>query len=69
MHEALVGTGRKRMRALGRDGGFGGHAGVADAVGAGHGGQFEPLGHVAGQAHLLVDLDPVAVAHDPASVP
>jgi hypothetical protein len=53
MHEALVGPGGKRMRALGRHGGFRGHAGVADAVGAGHGGQFEAVGHVAGRPTSL----------------
>ena len=52
------------MRALGGHGGLRGHAGVANAMRAGHGGQVEARRHVARQAHLLVDLDAVAAAHD-----
>ena len=36
MHEALVASGREGMRAVGGDGQFGRHAGMADAVGPGH---------------------------------
>jgi hypothetical protein len=64
VHEALVGPGGKRMRALGRHGGFGGHAGMADAMGARHGRQAKAVRDIAGQPHFLVDLDPVAIAHD-----
>jgi hypothetical protein len=58
VHEALVGSGGEGVRPGGGDGRFRRHAGVADAVGAGHVGDPEAGGHVLGQAHLLVDLDP-----------
>ena len=63
MHEALVGAGGERVRAHGGDGGFRGHAGVADAVGAGHLRELEAGGDVLGQADFLVDLHGVAEAH------
>ena len=53
------------MRAKRGDGGFRGHAGVADAMAAAHFADTEAGRDVAGQAHVLEDFDAGARAHDP----
>ena len=64
MHQALVRTGRERVRAIGRHRAFGGHAGMADAVGAAHARKVEAPRHIRRQADFLVKLDPLARADD-----
>ena len=64
VHQALVGAGREGMRAERRDRQFSRHAGMADAVRAGHGADAETRDDILRQADFLVNLDAVARAHD-----
>ncbi len=65
VHQTLIRPGRKRMRAQRGDGRFRRHPCVANTMGAGQFGYIKPLGHVARQAHFLVNLDGLARAHHP----
>jgi hypothetical protein len=62
--EALILAGRKRMGAVGGDGRFGRHAGVADGVGAAHAGKTEYPDDMFRQADFLVDLHGLADADE-----
>ena len=62
MHEALVGPGGERMCAVGRDCGFGRHAGVSDRVRSGHRVEAEAFGNAIGPADFLENLHATAAA-------
>jgi hypothetical protein len=64
VHQALVGAGRERMGAERGHGRFRCHAGMADAMRAGHGANAKAGDDILRQADFLVDLDAVARAHD-----
>ncbi|MNC36534.1 hypothetical protein D3C75_850580 [compost metagenome] len=64
VHQAQVGSGRKRVAAFHGHGAFGGHAGVTDDVAALHAAQAETLGDFFGQSHALENFDALTGAHD-----